>query len=166
MNIVKLLNAINKKLSVTSSVYKHTGLIRDLVCSNKNFALLATGHSVLSFYNRDTVKYGEEIIKYITDKRNWYTFDKCTSLDIYTKKNKIFAAVSIYDGDSMYGHPTVLRFRVETELPLDFVEMHFSELIDYYTNKLAERMYEDELESAKLTQIKKIKNKIIEDTNE
>jgi hypothetical protein len=163
MDLIKTINAINVKFNLTTTNYSLMCLIRNIVCESKNFTLLGTEHHMLSYYSKEAEKYKDDISAFITNSEKWSTYDGCSITALYTRKNKIIVAVSIWEGDSMYGKPTSLRFKVETEVSPEFVELYFSELIDFYIEELATLQYQKEQETRKIREIKNIKNKILEE---
>lgn len=78
----------------------------------------------------------------LTDIKTWSTFDgSCISLKFSIVRNKILCEVSIYEGDSMNGYRTDLRFTAKLEVPKDFLIK-----IEYSINYIFERYLYDKYE--------------------
>lgn len=81
----------------------------------------------------------------------WSTFDNVGCIDLtfsLNESNQLICDVSIYNGDSVYGNRTNLRFKAILLLPNDFI-FKISENIEWRFKNMLEAQYEIFLENKK-----------------
>lgn len=91
----------------------------------------------------------------------WSTYDgECIDLNYYIEDNTLMCDAVIYDGEMMHGHRRSKRFTAKIMFDADYI-IQLENIILHSFNRLAEREYENYLDSQKFIWMTGFKNQIL-----
>ena len=155
MEVSKLFEVLQLVGEVRSNQWKRVLEIVDLIQNDRVTILEKSWHE--PYTNIQVKYYPLDLDKVDT----WSTYDgECIDLTYYIEDNSLICDAVIYDGEMMHGYRRSKRFKAKICFDADYI-IQIENIILYEFNRLAEREYENYLESQKLIWMTGFKNTIL-----
>jgi hypothetical protein len=96
----------------------------------------------------------------LSDIETWSTYESCVDLSFQLKDRKLHCDARIYEGESMSGNRTDVRFEADLKLPIAFIRKIKSE-IEYSFDNFLSNSYDEHLRRKRIAWINNLKEEIL-----